>query len=314
MASDEAVVVEPAVSAERIAPQPKRTAEFGVALGLVIGLALAYLAEGLGRRARSVAEIGSTLRHPVVGEVPIIRRLRRRRRALTPVRSAPLSTAAEAFRFLETNVALSRTGAQCRSILVTSANRREGKTTIAFNLALSAAEAGKKVLLLELDFRNPCLADVTETSGVGGVADVVRGSSSIDDVAVRLPVIPETGALNVVCAGQNVSSPMRYLRSPAARALIREASESFDLVILDVPPLFGFGDAMVAASLADGVLLVVDYRRATRQDVAELGEVARQLPTAVIGIVVNRAPRRPPTPPQTYMRRDDDSGQIIQAA
>jgi capsular exopolysaccharide synthesis family protein len=314
------VVVERAVSAERVAPQPMRTAQFGVAIAVLLGIALAYLMDTLDRRARSVAEIGSVLGFPVLGELPRMRRTFRSRRLLAPVLDAPLGPAAEAFRFLETNVTLAPVGTPHRAVLVTSAGRREGKTTVAFNFALSAAEAGKRVLLVELDFRQPRLRDATDASGACGVAEIVRGTARLSDVAIEIEVpvepgvAPGAGSVTLVRAGKNVSNPLQYLRAEPTAALFHHGRESFDLVVVDVPPLFGVADAMVASSLVDGVLLVVDFRRANRPRLADLLDVTRQLPAPVIGVVVNHAPRRPPAPPQEFGRSIDEPKRIVRAA
>ena len=320
LADDQAVIVDRAVSATRVSPLPVRTAQFGIALGLILGLALAYVAEALDRRVRGLGELGSILQVPVVGELPVVRRLRGLRRLPAPVRDAPLGVAAEAFRFLETNIALSPVGSRCRSVLVTSANRREGRSTTALNLALSAAESGKRVLLLELDLRHPRLGEVTGTRGTPGVAQIVRGTAALADVRIELalerePRAPtDIGAVTVVCAGTNISNPVQYLRSAAVDSLVREACERFDLVVIDSPPLLGLRDAMIASSLVDGLLLVVDYRRARRQHLTDLLEIAGQLPAPLIGVVVNRAPRRRLSPPQAYGSHTADTGRAIRAA
>jgi tyrosine-protein kinase len=319
LAGAESVVLEHSHSAERVAPRPVRTAEFGLGIGFVIGLALAYLAEALDRRVRSVAELGSLLRIPVIGELPAFSRLRRRRRVALPVFSDPRGAGAEAYRFLETNIALSPVGCGCRTMLVTSAQNGEGKTTTALNLALAAAESGKRVLLLELDFRRPCLAEVIGVPDAPGVAEVAWGAATLDEVGIALEVTHGPGAseagagLTIAVAGSEVPNPLQYLRSTPVQALVSEAGAQFDLVVLDVPSLFGFGDAMAASSLVDGVLLVVDFRHATRPRLADLLEATDQLPAAMIGVVVNRAPRRPSTPPQAYRSPTDDATPRISA-
>lgn len=320
LAGNSVVIVERAVTAEKVAPTPARTAQLGAGLGLLLGIALAYLMEALDRRARGSAQIGRALGLPILGEIPGIRRLRGRGRVPAPVRDAPFTEASEAFRFLETNVALSPVGGRCRTVLVTSAGRREGKTTVAFNVALSAADAGKRVLLLELDFRHPRVADTLEVAVSGGVAEILRGTASLDDVDMLLPVAPQPGTragasgLTVVCAGTRISNPMQYLRSAAIQTLVQQAAERFDLVVIDAPPLFGQGDAMVAASLADGVLLVVDARVARRSRLLRLRDVTEQLPAPLIGVAVNRAGSRSPTPPQEHGRKPAEPGRVIRAA
>ena len=316
LANGEAVVLVHAHSATRVAPRPVRTAEFGLGIGLLLGLALAYLAEALDRRVRSVVELGSLLRLPVVGELPSLSRWLRRR-PLLPGLSDPRGTVAEAYRFLETNVALSPIGRRCRSILVTSAQDGEGKTTTALNFALAAAESGKQVLLLELDFRRPCLARLMGSPDAAGIAEIAGGTATLEEAGIELKVAPGPGApdagLTIAVAGSAVSNPLQYMRSAPVQALVGEARAKLDLVVLDVPSLVGFGDAMAALSLADGILLVVDFRHATRPRLTRLLEVTEQLPPGLIGVVANRAPRRPSRPTQTSWPRSDDPRARISA-
>ncbi len=189
----------------------------------------------------------------------------------------PHSAAAEQYRVL--NQKIERLAAQraLRVLAVTSSTRREGRTTTAVNLALTAAQTARQVVLVEFDLRWPSMSTLLDLAPRSGVAEVLSGTAELGQALCRV------GPLSVLCAGET-RDPGQTLRSRRLLPLINELRASYDLVLLDVPPALAFADADHLAASSDGVLLVVRAhstpRTVVRLAVESLGE-------KLTGIVVN---------------------------
>jgi capsular exopolysaccharide synthesis family protein len=201
-------------------------------------------------------------------------------RPLAPGRSAiavPESTAAEHFRVLLQRIDAANAVRAMRVVAVTSSARGEGRTTIAANLALTAAREGREVALVECDVRRPSLARLLELAPRAGLAEVVQGTAELSVALCR------QGPLAVLAAG-DARDPGAILRSPRLVATIEALRGSFPLVVLDVPPALAFADAGRLGTAADGVVLVVRAGQTPRQVVRLAVE---SLAPRVVGIVLN---------------------------
>ncbi len=183
-------LVRPASSAVQIEPRPRRVAMLGVILGLVLGLAIALLWETLDKRVRSEEEIEDVVGVPVLARLAEpYGRLRRHRRLATI--HEPHSPQAEAFRMLRTTVEFANLELGARSILVTSAIQREGKSTTIANLAAAFAQSGRRVILVDLDLRQPSIGAFFRRVGQPGVAEVVRGEVPLNQALLSV-TMPES--------------------------------------------------------------------------------------------------------------------------
>jgi protein-tyrosine kinase len=191
-------------------------------------------------------------------------------------RDAPDSAAAEQYRVLHQRLLRLATRRPLRVVAVTSAGRREGRTTTAANLALTAAKDGRATVLVETDLRHPSLAALFGLAPRAGLAEVLDGSAELAQA------VAQVGGLAVLCAGEARSDAA--LRSPRATAVIEQLRAAYDLVVLDAPPALAFsdGDRLVAA--ADAALLVVRAGATPRQVVRLAVE---SLGDRVAGIVLN---------------------------
>ena len=195
---------------------------------------------------------------------------------------------AEAYRALRANISFSSVDLPLKSILVTSAAPREGKTTTLVNLGIMMAQAGAPVLLVDADLRHPSLHQVLSDSPNGhrappGLSNVIVGQTKLDDV-----ILP-TGVpnLSLVSAGILPPNPSELLASQRMRALVSELTERAEVVMVDSPPCLLYADAVVLSALTDGVLYVL---RSGTQDKAAQRRVQKQLQQAkarVLGVVFN---------------------------
>lgn len=195
----------------------------------------------------------------------------------------PRSMAAEAYRTLRTNIQFYNVGEPMRRLLITSATPREGKSITAANLAITFAQADKKVIIIDADLRRPILHRIFQISNLVGLTGVLLGTS---DLASALVATAVPGLL-VLPAGPLPPNPAEMLGSPRMRSLLDELNEEADLVIIDSPPVVVVTDAAVLAPLTDGVILVVAAGEVNREVAQQAKSQLAAVRARVLGIVLN---------------------------
>ena len=302
-------LVHPAASSIQIRPRTKRNAALGVLAGLVLGLAFAFGWEALDRRVHSEEEIDRLLDQPILGRLgrPALD-LERTRSLVTMI--APRSAEAEAYRRLRTTLDFANRDPAARTIMVTSAVKREGKSTTVANLAVSLAQSGRRVVLVDLDLRQRTLSSVFGLNGVAGVADVVRGSTDLKSALVRVPVVEEgetqphhstangntklQSTLALLPAGLLIpTDPARLAASDELTSLLDRLAQDVDLVLIDAPPLLAVAEAMLLAAKVDGLITISRVDVAPRPAVAELAQTLETLSAAKLGLVITGSSHSP---------------------
>jgi capsular exopolysaccharide synthesis family protein len=277
-------VLEPAVvSTEPVSPRTSRDLALGLALGAGLGYLGALARHLLDTRVRSrddaeaaggATVLGVTLHDP---EAPA--------RPLT-VQHDPLGPRAEAYRSLRTSLQFADAGSDARVVVVTSALPGEGKTTTTANLAVTLAETGARVALVDADLRRPRLADAMGLEGAAGLTDVLIGRAALADVAQPWG----RDGLDVVAAGQVPPNASELLGSTRMRELLHELRGTYDYVLFDAPPLLPVTDAAVLSHIADGALVVAAVGRTPRARLAEAVGHLRRIDTRVVGVVLTMQP------------------------
>ncbi|HID64590.1 MAG TPA: polysaccharide biosynthesis tyrosine autokinase [Anaerolineae bacterium] len=198
----------------------------------------------------------------------------------------PRSPVSEAYRTLRTNLDFSSLDKPIKTMLVTSAGPEEGKSTVLANLAVTTAQAGRKVILADCDLRRPTLHNIFNLKNDAGLTTMV-----VDDAAVESPPLQDTGVegLQLVSSGPLPPNPSELLGSRRMEEIIAALLERADVVLFDAPPVVAVTDAAVLATKVDGVLLVInaggtkrDYARAAK---ARLEKVNANLLGAVLNNV-----------------------------
>jgi Mrp family chromosome partitioning ATPase len=302
-----ASVVQRATDAAQVAPRPVRNAILGVALGLFLGLLVAFLWEALDTRTRTSDELERGLRLPLLGRLPAPpRRLRRQHKLITIER--PQTAGAEAFRLLRLNIEFVNYGKKPGAVLVTSALRDEGKSTTAANLAVSFARSGSSVALVDLDLRRPYLHRIFEGEARPGLTEVALGRARLDDALAPIYVSrtsskrrtlgarsrngsgsPASAAFHLLAAGPLPPNPGEFVGQRAVTEIIQELRERFDVVLIDTPPVLQVGDTMAVAPRVDALLLVARLQSLRRHHMKELRRVLAGAPVSVIGFAVTAA-------------------------
>ena len=251
-----ASVIARASKAQKVAPRPLRAVLLGILAGLILGVALAFTRDALDTRTRSVDEIVQGLGVPLLAAIgrPELRGADSTF-ALAMIDS-PSSVDAEAFRQLRTNVDLARLTSGARVIVVTSAVEQEGKSTTLANLAAAYARAGQRVILLDCDLRRPSMDRYLRLRRSPGLTDVALGRHEADEVCQAVPIGVEhgnevaeplhgaEGELRVMTTGALPPDPSEFLSSDRFGAIVREARERYDMVLVDAPPILPVSDAV----------------------------------------------------------------------
>ena len=282
----------------------------GLIVGLIIGLAGAFGLEVFDTSMGTIEDLEGLLKVPVLGVIPSMfldrKDGRLGREAMTHenadliVHFDPKSLAAEAFRTLRTNLQFLKLEKEIKSFIVTSSYLQEGKTLNCVNLAVSLAQNGSKVLLVEADLRRsvihkifglnrePGLTDyILENCDVdeiiNTITDIMVGELDIDDV-LRTPGLDN---LHVVTAGTKHQNPSEILNADRFKAFIQTVYADYDYILFDVPPALPVADASQMASLVDGVILVYTAGRIARGVLKRAKDMLETVHANVVGVILN---------------------------
>ena len=308
-------VVERASKPEyRFFPSYRANLQKGLILGLVLGAGLVLLIDFLDRSVRTQDQVEKFLKLPALGVIPAIgsgtgnrygygygyghRKKKTGAKAegkdsggatgpdegsveLIP-HTTPRSVVTEAYRAFRTLLLLSRAGG-LKSVVITSAVPGEGKTTTALNLAVTLAQLGRKVLLLDADLHKPRIHTVLKISNRKGLVSILAEGAKLGDV-LQATVVPN---LSVVPAGPLTPNPSGLLASDAMKALMAQITTEFDYVVFDSPPVQPVADALLLGASTDGVVLTVLGGRTSREVVAKARTKLQRANVLILGVLIN---------------------------
>jgi capsular exopolysaccharide synthesis family protein len=287
-----------------IGPQRLRTVFMGLFLALAGGIGLAIFLEYMNDSVRSTEDVERYLRLPSLGVIPRIggvsrkrfmpaRALQRRNgngdghhspELLTNVESR--SALAESYRHLRTSVLLSTAGRAPKTLLVTSSMPAEGKTTTAVNTALSLAQTGATVLVIDGDMRRPRVHSIFGIDNHRGLSTILSNDMSEAEMLNLIVQHSESG-LNLLPSGAIPPNPAELLGSDQMRRLLATLEMTFDHIIIDSPPVGSFTDGVLTATLTDGVLLVVHSGKTSRSVARRTKQILQDVGAKVFGVVLN---------------------------
>lgn len=194
----------------------------------------------------------------------------------------PKSIAAEAYRTLRTNIQYSSFDEEIRTIVVTSSEPGEGKSTTAGNIAISFAQASKKTVIIDCDLRKPSLHKKFKISNIGGLSDILIGKEKIDDVVHHF-----NEELDVITSGKLPPNPAEMLGSRTMERLLIALKERYDIIILDTAPLQAVTDAQILSTKSDGIILVVRAHATKRESVIQAKGLIEKVGGKILGTVLN---------------------------
>lgn len=247
-ANNISIVDHAVVPTGRFKPNLPLNLAIGLMLGLMLGVLLAFVLEFLDDTLKGPEDIEQKLRLAVLGIIPKLKKQ-------SPAEAAadPRSAFSEAYRSVRTALQFSTDQGVPRVLLVTSTSATEGKSTTAHTLARNFAQLGKRVLLIEGDLRNPSLHRLMGVRSETGLSSLLAGAATASQVIVPT----EDERLDVVLAGPLPPNPAELLAGSRMLSLLTVASEKYDQVIIDGPPVLGIADAPILANVAEGTLVVV---------------------------------------------------------
>jgi non-specific protein-tyrosine kinase len=322
-----AVVVREPAGAGKIAPTPRRAGLVGVVFGMVLGLVIAFVVEGLDTRVRSEEKLRSALGLSLLGRVG--RPASKRGDHSLVMFDAPLSAEAEALRIVATNLELVALDAEASMIMLTSAAPREGKTTTTANLGVAFARQGRRVILVDLDLQAPMLHRLFNLENHLGATDVAVGRTTPEQALVPIEIPEHTagaltgamlrhrptvvagelalepvrdhagdggssGSLHLLSAGSLPPDNARFISSAAITQMLQSLRGRSDMILIDAPPLLVSGAAVALTAQVDGLVVVCKLKLLRARVLAELKRVLDASPTQKLGLVVTNITN--PTP------------------
>jgi succinoglycan biosynthesis transport protein ExoP len=275
-------------------PKTSKNTALGAFLGLVLGLGLAFVLERFDRRIRRPEDLEKIYRLPLLGTVPKSAAFSRSTLDENGKLAALPPLEAEAFSLIRAHLRFFNIDRELHTIAIASAALGDGKTTTARHLAEATARMGSRVLLVEVDLRDPTLAQELNVSSGPGLADVLIDTATIGQViqSVALAMPPGKGVgertLDVLVAGAVLPpNPTELLESHAMNALLERTRSAYDLVVIDTPPLTAVSDAFPLLNRVDGVIIVGWVGRSRRDAAEQLHQTLASSGAPLLGVVVN---------------------------
>jgi len=283
---------------------PRRVLSVGLALMLstMFGVGLALFLEYLDDTIRSTDEVENYLQLPALAAIPLIDSMAKRRLLLVGpgheeenraksellIQSDPRSSLAEAYRQLRTSILLSTAGRAPKTLLVTSSLPSEGKTITTANTAVSLAQTGAKVLIVDADMRRPRIHTVFDMENGSGLSSLLSSPATEQDVLDVIKFDPSSN-LHVMTSGPVPPNPAELIGSEQMTNLLKILQNNFTHVVVDSPPIASFTDGVLIASMVDGVILVVQAGRCSRQILKRSRQLLTDIGARVFGVILNQA-------------------------
>lgn len=273
-------VIDPAVRPLfPISPNKLLNGLLGLFLGLVFGVALAFIVDYVDDTIRTPEDVREFKPVELIGAVPQFKQEK------IPLISAkdPNDPLFESYRKIR-NYLKFMDERPPKSLLITCAGPGEGKSTTVVNLGISASREGKRVVIIDTDLRRPSLHTHFHLSTMGGVSDILYGKTSIDD-AIRTT---EIQGLSIITSGPPPPDPGALIESEQMAQLVSYVRNRFDLVIMDSAPLLVKSDALILARYVEGTIIVLESGKTTRHAIYELMETLTKANIRPVGFVLNR--------------------------
>lgn len=249
-------------------------------VGFTLGTGAAYLLEFLDRTIKTTSDVERVFGLPVIG---YISEISDEENKAVVVHQKPNSVLAENFRLLRSNIEFFQISNPIKTILITSPNQGNGKTTVASNLAISISQGEQEVILVDADLRRPAVHTALEMSREPGLSDVIRNKAEIQSVVRQAKDIN----INVITAGNTPPNITEVVGSKRISSILSRLKDNYELVIVDAPPLI-IADSFNLASKVDGVILVITPGETTIEQAKVIKEQLDRSEARMLGIVFNK--------------------------
>jgi capsular exopolysaccharide synthesis family protein len=280
------VVQQPTLSETPVSPRPARTLALALVLGLLVGTGIAVLREVLDTSVDSTDEVRDATGAPGLGVIAYDKDASAKPLV---VQLEPRSRRAEAFRQIRTNLQFIDVDRPTKVITITSSLPMEGKTTTACNLALTLAEAGQRVVLVEGDLRRPKVAEY-----LGLVREVGLTNIFLKNLQVSDALQTYADNLTVLASGPIPPNAAELVQSHHMHEVLKALEENADVVLIDAPPLLPVTDGALLAAQSDGAVIVVRHGETKHEQLVHAVEALKSVDARILGTVLNMAPARGP--------------------
>ena len=260
----------------------------GAAAGFFLLAGLAILLDFADKNFRSPDEITKALGFPVLGHVPQLKESLHKNKlgsidGTLCTLGGPNAFGSEAFRSIRTSLYFRDSETENRVIQITSPVPGDGKSTVATNLAISIAQSGRSVLLIDADMRRPRISKLFGQRSELGLAELLRNKCELSDAVMDGPI----ANLSLIASSVAAKDPAELLSSVAFSSLIETLRSKFEYIIIDTPPLLAVSDAASVAARADAVLMTVRLRRNSKPLALQASQILLDMGVRPMGIVVN---------------------------
>lgn len=213
--------------------------------------------------------------------------MERRKESKIFILENPKSVISEAYRTLRTNIQFSSVDKELKTIVITSAKSKEGKSSVASNLAYSFAESGKKVLLIDCDLRKPMVHRIFNISNLKGLTNILIGEKNISEV---LSTHEKRKELYILPSGPLPPNPAELLGSQRMKDFIKTVRDDFDMVIFDTPPIGLVTDSAIISTIVDGTIIVITVGETEIELAQHSVDLLKKVNANIIGVVLNKIP------------------------
>lgn len=281
-----AQLVTPAIaSTSPIRPTPRRNAIVALAVGLMLGIGIAFLREYLDDSLKGKEDVERAAPGvPVLGLIPELKTWKDHDAAVLVSIAEPQSTAAEAYRGFRTSVQFLGLDRSIKIIQMTSPSQAEGKSTTIANLAVGLAGAGQRVVLVDADLRRPRIHQFFGLGHETGLTSILVGDTQLAGALQHVPGVPR---LYLLASGPIPPNPSEMLGSERMGDLLKSLAEHADVVLIDCPPVLPVTDARVLSHRIDATLVVVSAGDTKQAQLRRAVELLGQVEAPLLGIVIN---------------------------
>jgi succinoglycan biosynthesis transport protein ExoP len=275
-------LVEPAIELNidnPTSPNKMLNGILGILIGLIFGFGLAFLLDYMDDTIRT-SDDTKNQGLVLLGTIP---RFRRKESALISLRD-PKDIVTESYRTIRNSIKFASLDKPINSLLVTSSIENEGKTVTVVNLGISITHEGKKVLLVDADFRKPAMHKIFGLANSIGITNILAEEAKPGDA------IKETDieGLSLLLSGPIPPDPGGIVESEKMRRLIEDLGQQYDITILDSPPILVINDVMVLARYVDGAIITLEAGKITRRALSQARELLKQANIQVVGAILNK--------------------------
>ncbi len=281
-----AIIDQAGVPSKKYKPSMRTNLAFGLLLGLLLGMGIAFLKEYIDDSIKTSENLENITGLPVLSQIPEIEKHNAKQLALLTA-VEPQSPLAESIRSLRTSLRFSTRNGAPQSVFVTSTGAAEGKSTVAINLATAYAQAGSRVLLVDADLRKPSIHNLLGLENLHGLTNLLAGAETGQDISTACMI----KNLRVITSGPIPPDPVELLSGDKMIELVKMAAEKYDHIIIDGPPVLGLADSLILGNLADATIITVQAGKTNKTALLDSLKRLDRAKANIVGTILSRVSR-----------------------